>query len=308
MTDLEKELQFKKALDMDFLVDTLDLLIEQPDFWSTAFRWVTKANSVDSDKEIYSLTPETASRLILLVSGSPLNPECSEPYANFTMAAHDILVNTVRLAINLESENAADRARAKMQLPDPAVPVPMGITPIKTTEELLTSISSQLLTKSKWELSNTEVYALGNLVDQGQFPFALVKGPSRFGEDNAPVATMRNVVDHDSIHTVMTGLLSPKIARSLLRQTLREQLPHLEESIPMVILSPVEAIAYSIPNSPILEAFDVDWATHYARARSTVSRTLGLSDAVYHQPEFEDPEPALNQQPKARQSGYEISR
>lgn len=277
MTNKEKNDQdviFNAALASDYVSDAFEMVVNEPDFWITASRWLGETNKPHSEGETYSLNEQKVSRIISLLTAQPANPACDEPYESFVLGAHDFLLTASSFMLNAKKEAAMELKNHKVRMP--SKPVTMSFSADVSPSDFMNSIESQLSKSNKWSLGQKELAMLSMLSQKGEFPISIIDPENLyFNSTNASkVPSIDNIANKDQISDIMGCLINPQMLEVLFDAAADRMYPGSGIKFIASDYLPEEVIAIGVDNDDFKRMFSIDWKSFEVTASDKIEKNV----------------------------------
>ena len=286
----EKDRIFSEAIDLDYSSVAFEVMVNEPDFWETAARWLKFANTPRRDT-LYQMTPKRVSKMISLLTAQPTNSACNAHYEQFVIAIHDFLAQGARHLLNETQINQEHIRQSGLTTPTTAFVPPIKVT--MSADALFTSLSDQVTKTNAWVLSDADCDALASLATQGEFPIQLIEPNNLYTDPNTgnPIPTLTNMKHPEQLVTIFAMLLNQPALEQLFNHALNNQFPGLSMSLSDTQMNAEEALACCINNTTFKDAFDWQWEElrnqGVAKILTTKDRLEAIPEVVYS--EIESP-------------------
>jgi hypothetical protein len=279
----EKDRAFSDALDLDYSGVAFETMINEPDFWETANRWLATSNT-NQESSVYQLNSKRVSKVISLLTAQPSNSACNQHYEQFVITAHDFLAQGARQLMNDAQHNK--EAIKTLNLPTPEAPYLPPLAMQTTPEAWLKLLSDQVQSTNTWLLHEMDIAALASLADKGHFPLSLIENPYLYTDPATgnPVATLNNMRDQNQLILIFAVMQNPATLNQIFNKALEEQFPDQHLAWQETGMTGHETVAACVNNNLFKDSFDWDWRTLRAQA---VEKIMAAIDLKNHQPEVE---------------------
>lgn len=256
---LHQDAIFNTAMEMDYTSLAFELIMNEPDFWVTAARWLTEINKPQVGNSPYQISAKKMSKVISLLTAQPSNKACDAPYEDFVVVAHDFLATASNFMLNAQRQAALEMANSPVGLPtySPSA-APSRFT---SASELLASFNEQVRQENSWGLTEEETGALATFSERGEFPFSLVDPQHLYfqPETGSPIASFENMKDKNQLKILMACLLKERSLDALFEAVSEAQLPGSNISRAATGCTGEEIVASYIKSKAFKDAFSWDW-------------------------------------------------
>lgn len=286
----EKDRIFSEAIDLDYSSVAFEVMVNEPDFWETAARWLKLANTPRRDT-LYQMTPKRVSKMISLLTAQPSNSACNAQYEQFVIAIHDFLAHSARHLLNENHLNQEHIRQSYLAIPTNAF-VPITEEPV-SAEGFINGLVDQITKTNSWVLNEADSAALANLAIQGKFPIQLIEPDNLYTNPNTgnPVPTLTNMKHPEQLVTIFATLLNQAALEQLFDHALKNQFPGLSMTLSDTQMNAQETLACCINNTVFKDAFDWQWETLRTQGATKIlaakDRLESTPEAVYS--EIESP-------------------
>lgn len=285
---------FAELLDDPGKFILIELMAEDPHFWSTASSWIKAANDAFGDPR-YALDETRLSTLMSLLTARPENPDCQSKYESYGNSIHDMMVHGMKVALNAKRQQARAWDNIMIELPKNSIEQTHG-PELAVFEQMwapteadafsfLGHIQNQVAQNNEWELDKKTLSGLLHMAAHGQFPTALLDDSQRFVKPGSihPDITYKMAKDPEStLSTLLSIVMHPKVMQAALKEKLEARL------IPVIDpanLSASQMISIALKDSSVLSHVKGDWDSIHTLAiqelLAQIRPTHGLSG---HQP------------------------
>jgi len=281
----EKDRIFSEAIDLDYSSVAFEVMVNEPDFWETAMRWLGTTNTVKAQGETYHLSSKRVSKLISLLTAQPSNPACNQAYEQFVIAVHDFLAHATRHLLNDIEQKKALINSSELETPTVGhIAVPHSTVPPLDRQSLMTALSDQVSRKNTWSLDEHTLNSLMTLAEIGDFPLELID-PVHVHTDPVngnPIASIHNMDDKRQLKAVFSLLMNENVLEQYFKTAVNNHFPGIDLQRNDLQLTAHETLACCIENPVFKNAFDWNWEE---LRNQGVSKILPAIDALKSTPE-----------------------
>lgn len=273
--DIEIDRIFSESLDLDYASTAFELLVDTPDFWVSATRWIQACNHQQPESSPYHLNESRVSKIVSLLTAQPHNPSCAALYEQFVTASHDFIVYSAKAALNMHRDNDKTLGSVQMEMPserfykddEERSRFEFGEVPSPdTARSFIEEISGEISKKNTWSLTDDRIDTLKSLLAHQMFPVDIINTPYLFTnpDTGTPIVSYRTVENKEiALPILMSALLEPGLAEQITSSTLSGK---DAEKFERHDLSPVEKLSIIMKDSTFLSHFDFDWNKTRERA------------------------------------------
>lgn len=307
-TNRDKDAIFNGSLSNDYSSDSFEIVVNVPDFWVTASRWISKANKNQNDNDIYEITPKKISRLISLLTAQPVNAECDKPYEDFVIAAHDFLLASSEFMLNAKKEKELNFSRAELSLPNRPLDLSYE-NPIECAD-IISDLNRQVKEKNTWSLGPDHIENFSAMAKKGEFPLFLISPENIYHSQKSGerIASIENIENIEDLTKIMACLLHPEMMGVLFDRCVQVLYPGANPTFDKDRYTFEEIISIGIESDLFKSAFKVDWDEAKLSVAEKIQEDvakLSPDEPVYTQ--IKDPEVEYKDPAEKALQDYDIS-